>query len=362
MSLKRTLINPNLTGLKSWENFDVKNRTIKTPPRYPKNRASWFPYKTQSLPNLSKIDQELLEKDLETAVKDATRNLRCQTLYLLLEVPIVLSNNLIAKILFILLFCSFSRKIRRQDFQCKQRLASLTFTTLFNKIPSQKYPLISRLIRENFWRIYNEEGFMVIWPLRILSILIRKNKNFILEEPNILYSIYKDYKTHYSAINLIGNGRQFHLHEQDYDELKKIIIICSKCDGNFASKMAPQTDVIIFEKLICCKDPSYFHKTLIFKIIRNVSTHLTLKEECRKHVRLLMRKADINYTLIELQLPKCLKQYLMFAEDNSENNSQISELTFWSGRIPKSKELLSLLNGPIFNIPSNYKINCSTSL
>ena len=111
MSLKRTLINPNLTGLKSWENFDVKNRTIKTPPRYPKNRTSWFPYKTQSLPNLSKIDHKLLEKDLETAVKDATRNLRCQTLYLLLEVPIVLSNNLITKILFVLLFCSFSRKI-----------------------------------------------------------------------------------------------------------------------------------------------------------------------------------------------------------------------------------------------------------
>ena len=141
---------------------------------------------------------------------------------------------------------------------------------------------------------------MVIWPLRFLSILIRKNKNVIFEEPNILNSIYKDYQTHHSASNLIKNARQFYLHEQDYDELKKMIIICSKCDENFASKIAPQTDVIIFEKLISCKDPLYFHETLIFKIIRNVSTQLTLNEECRKHVRLLMRKADINYTLINL--------------------------------------------------------------
>ena len=114
MSLKRTLSNPNLTGLKSCGSFDVKKRTIKTPPRYPKNQTSWLPYKTESLPNLSKIDHELLDKDLETAVKDATRNLRYQTLHLLLEIPIILSNNLITKILFILLFCTFSRKITRE--------------------------------------------------------------------------------------------------------------------------------------------------------------------------------------------------------------------------------------------------------
>ena len=110
-----------------------------------------------------------------------------------------------------------------------------------------------------------------------------------------------------------------------------------------------------------CRDPLYFHKILIFKIIRNVS-YQTLKEECRKHVILLIQKADINYSLTDLQIPKSLQQYLMFAGDNSENNSQISELTFWSAHIPKSKEFLTRLNGLIFNIPSNYEINSRTNL
>jgi len=141
---------------------------------------------------------------------------------------------------------------------------------------------------------------MVIWPLRFLSLQIREINNVILEEPNIRHNIYKDYKTYYLKSNLIRNGLEFHLHGQDYDELKKIIIICSKCDENFASKIAPQTDVIIYQKLISCKDPLYFHNTLIFKIICNVSIRLTLKEECRKRIRLLMRKANINYSLNNL--------------------------------------------------------------
>ena len=146
MSLKRTLSYPNLTRLKRGERFDIKTRTIKSPPRYPKNQTSWSPYKTHSLPNLSKIDHELMDKNLKTADKDATRNLRYQTLYLLLEVPIILNNNLITKSLFILLFFSFSYKIRREDFQCKQKLASWTFTILLDKVLLKKYPLIAKLI------------------------------------------------------------------------------------------------------------------------------------------------------------------------------------------------------------------------
>ena len=48
----------------------------------------------------------------------------------------------------------------------------------------------------------------------------------------------------------------------------------------------------------------------------------------------------------------------MFVEDNSENHIQISQLTFWSSRIPRSKEFLTIVSGPILNILSNYKINC----
>ena len=174
MSLKRALSNPSLTSLESFGSFDVTYRTAKTPKRYPKNQTSWIPDKPQSLPNWSNINHNLIDKDLEITVKEATRNLRYKTLYLLLQVPIVLSNNLITKILFILLYCSFSPKIRREDFQYKQRLASLTFTTLLNNTPPKKSPLIATLIRENFWRIYNDGGFTIIWPLRFLSILIKK--------------------------------------------------------------------------------------------------------------------------------------------------------------------------------------------
>ena len=83
MPLKRTLSYPNLTRSKNGESFDIKTRTIKTPPRYLKSRTAWFPCKTQSLPNLSKIDHKLLDQDLESAVKNATRDLRYQTLNLL---------------------------------------------------------------------------------------------------------------------------------------------------------------------------------------------------------------------------------------------------------------------------------------
>ena len=194
--------------------------------------------------------------------------------------------------------------MRRESFQYKQQLASWTFTILLDKITLKKYPLVATLISENFWRIYNEKGYTIIWPLRFLSILIKRNTNVLLEKPSILNKIYKDYKNHYSASNLIGNGRKFHIYEPDYNELKQIIFTCNKCDDNFASKIAPQTDIIVFEKLMNCRDPLYFHKILIFKIIRNVSVPLTLKEQCRKHIRLLMRKRNINYTLWSLQLPK----------------------------------------------------------
>ena len=89
---------------------------------------------------------------------------------------------------------------------------------------------------------------------------------------------------------------------------------------------------------------------------------LTLKEQCRMHVRLLMRKRNINYTLWSLQIPKNLQKYLMFAEDNSENKDELSELTFWSAPIPRSKDFLTYIGGPIFNVQNNFDINCGTKL
>ena len=52
----------------------------------------------------------------------------------------------------------------------------------------------------------------------------------------------------------------------------------------------------------------------------------------------------------------------MFTEDNSENKGQISELTFWSAHIPRSKDFLTYIGGPIFNVQNNFDINCGTKL
>jgi len=62
ISFKRALSNPNLTSLKSSGSFDVTYRTVKTPKRYPKNQTSWIPDKTKSLPNLSEIYYDLMDK------------------------------------------------------------------------------------------------------------------------------------------------------------------------------------------------------------------------------------------------------------------------------------------------------------
>ena len=74
-----------------------------------------------------------------------------------------------------------------------------------------------------------------------------------------------------------------------------------------------------------------------------------------------MRKANINHTLNNLRLPKYLQRYLMFVEDNLDENNQIFQLNFWTTRIPKSKEFSTPPNGPILTIPNNYKIDCNTN-
>jgi len=105
-------------------------------------------------------------------------------------------------------------------------------------------------------------------------------------------------------------GEELYLYEEDYDELKKVIFNCSKYDENFASKIAPEIDIAIYEKLINYKNPLYFHKRLIFKIVRNVLNQPTLKEQCRKHICLFMQKVNINHALNNLRLPKYLQRYL----------------------------------------------------
>ena len=103
----------------------------------PTRRDFWHPNKTQSLPDLSKISLQTNEKILESAIKNAVRNLRYDILRSLLRVPIIPSNNLIIEIMVILLIGTFSPEIMRKDYGYKHRFSLYNFAVLLCSIPQR---------------------------------------------------------------------------------------------------------------------------------------------------------------------------------------------------------------------------------
>ena len=101
MSYKRTLYNTRPYVLRPLE--FVQNHI-------PSRRDFWLPNKTQTLPDLSKINHETNEKILESAVKNAVKNLRYDLLRSLLHVPIIPSDSLIIEIMVILLISTFRQR------------------------------------------------------------------------------------------------------------------------------------------------------------------------------------------------------------------------------------------------------------
>ena len=59
---------------------------------------------------------------------------------------------------------------------------------------------------------------------------------------------------------------------------------------------------------------------------------------------------NINCTLESLQIPKCLVNYLMYTNDNIEENNQILELKFKTLNLLKSENKKITGEGPIFII------------
>ena len=66
-------------------------------------------------------------------------------------------------------------------------------------------------------------------------------------------------------------------------------------DENFGSKILPNKDIIVFEKLLDTASPLYFRKQLIYKIIHTASNKLSLKDQCRKQLWQMLRK--MGYSL-----------------------------------------------------------------
>ena len=93
---------------------------------------------------------------------------------------------------------------------------------------------------------------------------MERNYN-ILEKQNMLLSTYKNYENYHLENNLVEFDPEHHLYEEDYDELKKVIINCYKYDENFGSKIVLGIYIIIYEKIIDCKNLLYFQKTIDFQ-------------------------------------------------------------------------------------------------
>ena len=126
MSCKRTLYNTDPNILRPLE--FVQNKI-------PTRRDFWLTNKTQSLPDLSKIKHETNEQILESAIKNAARNLRYDILRSLLRVPIIPTDDWIIEIMVILLIGTFSPEVMRKDYGYKHRFALYNFAVLLCSPP-----------------------------------------------------------------------------------------------------------------------------------------------------------------------------------------------------------------------------------
>ena len=320
----------------------------------PSRQNFWLPNKTQSLPDLSKINHETNEKILESAVKNAVKNLRYDLLRSLLHVPIIPSDSLIIEIMVILLISTFSPEVMRKDYGYRHRFALYNFTVLLCSIPKKKYPLIASLICENFWLTpLEEENFELPWPSKFLEMLMEVD--YKLFNKDLLLKIYKNNNVNYYWIN----NSIHHLYLGQYELLKRLITKFYTIDENIGSKIVKGKDILIYEKIINCISPLCFHKQLIFKRVCITPKNPSLKELCRKNIRFMMKKTNIHYTLTNLALPETLKRYLLHIEDIRGNNNQEYRLTFMTPHLLKSEINQFSSQGPIINISNDHELDCS---
>jgi len=128
-------------------------------------------------------------------------------------------------------------------------------------------------------------------------------------------------------------------------------------DENFGSEILPDKDIIVYEKFLDTASPLCFRKQLIYKIIHTTSNKLSLKDQCRKQIRQMLRKRDIHYSIQSLQIPIVLKKYIMYIENGPEIDNKDFQLTFETPYLLKSEYNLLANSGPILRITENYDID-----
>ena len=223
-----------------------------------------YTIKTHSLPNISRINHGLNELIFNYALNEAVSNLNHTSLDSLLKIPLTIKNDLIIDIMIKLMFCTFSPRVIRESFQYKRKFASLTFEVLIKRSPRNAYPLIETLIGENLWHTYDEQGFKIIWPLTFLSILLDQGYNLV-KTNNLLLALSKNY-INQNQIELSSGLVTYYLYEQDYQELRKIILGFYKNDENFGSKILPGVDLVAFEERIKSSSFLFYHMQISIKV------------------------------------------------------------------------------------------------
>ena len=128
-------------------------------------------------------------------------------------------------------------------------------------------------------------------------------------------------------------------------------------DENFESKILPHKDIVVYEKLLDTASPLCFRKQFIYKIIHTAPNKLSLKDQCRKQIRQILRKRDINHSIHSLQIPTVLKKYLMYIENGTVIGNQDFQLTFTTFYLLQSESKLLTNTGPILRITENYDID-----
>ena len=220
-----------------------------------------------------------------------------------------------------------------------------------------KYPLMASLIRENFWHTQQEPGFKIVWPLKFLELLLDVNYK-IVENENILLGIYENYLWYSADFDpIIVNNTTHYIYDEQYIELKNVTIKFYMNDENFGSKILPDKDIIVYEKFLDTASPLCFRKQLIYKIIHMTSNKLSLKDQCRKQIRRMLRKRDIHYSIQSLQIPTVLKKFIMYIENGPEIDNKDFQLTFKTPYLLKSEYNLLANSGPILRITENYDID-----
>ena len=203
-------------------------------------------------------------------------------------------------------------------------------------MPPVAYPLIASLIRENFWHIEQESGFKILWPLKFLDLLLNVNYK-IVEDENILLGIYEHYLRYSTNFDpIIVKNSTHYIYDEQYMELINVTTKFYMNDENFGSKILPDKDIIVYEKFLDTASPLCFRKELTYKIIHTTSDELSLKDLCRKKIRQILRKRDINYSIQSLHIPTFLKKYIMYMENGPGINEKDFQLTFKTPYLLKS--------------------------